>query len=96
MWSDTTALEAELIWESDVSRIALNFWRFPLTAKTDTKECLLYTSDYSEEMVSYLLDYFDVDKQDWWGDEPLPKVTDKMFLAAKMSEQVAYRIQPIG
>jgi len=95
MWSETTALEAELIWESDVNRIARGFFQSPLTAKTDTKECLLYTSDYSEEMVSYLLDYFDVDKQDWWGDEPLPEVTDKMFLAAKMSEQVAYRIQPI-
>lgn len=95
MWSDETALEAELCWESDVSRIALDYFRSPETAKTDREECLRYTSDYPEEWVSYLLDYFDVDKQVWLGDEPLSEVTDQMFLAVTMSEQVTLRLFPL-
>ena len=95
MWSETTALEAELVWESDIGRVALDWFRSPDTATTDTEECLRYVADYPDEWVSYLLDYFDVDKEDWYGDEPLSEVTDQMFLAAKMSELVAYRISPL-
>jgi hypothetical protein len=65
MWSETTALEAELCWESDVSRIALDYFRSPETTKTDIAECLRYVADYDSEWVSYLLDYFDVDKDTW-------------------------------
>jgi len=80
MWSSETAFDAELCWESDVNRIALGHWRSPLTAKTDTEECLRYLVDYDQEWVAYLLDYYDSDTLD--------------SLAAKMSEQVAYRIRP--
>lgn len=80
MWSNETALEAELCWESDVNRIARGFFQSPLTSKTDAEECLRYLADYDQQWVSYLLDYHDTDTLDG--------------LAVKMSEQVRYLTAP--